>query len=315
MSNIRRLLISSMNKNFSHGEIQKTPHNLTSNSSNPNFTLSMSDYIDDRDAWKAMDGSANVFDENGEENEETRHDAHSSYELNPYWQIRFNSPCIITDFSYIFRDRDDISALITNLKLIGSNDGVNWDDLIDFNIINTPLAETIIEVNNSTPYCYYRLTSVEDAEGYLIIGELEFRYIQISNEDYSNIKLFLRAGIDTTFSVNLLEGGILKASDYDEYGGTGTHEDLEFDYSDVFFGYPTCWYHVGTSRPETYTETWNLEEELFTGYNFTKIVKIELIESGRNHVSISYDNSSFTINDDDGSSSLYEIAIYFNEDN
>ena len=124
-----------MNKNFSHGEIQKTPHNLTSNSSNPNFTLSMSNYIENCDAWKAMDGSATVFDEFGNELDEyDRHDAHSDYEMNPWWQIRFNSPCIITDFSYIFRDRDDIGALITNLKLIGSNDGINWDDLIEFNI-------------------------------------------------------------------------------------------------------------------------------------------------------------------------------------
>lgn len=153
------------NKWYSIGGMETiltTPHDLTSNTDSPEFTLSMSSVHEGCDAWRAMDGSA------GE-----GYEAHSSKEDNPYWQIAFAKACQITDFTFTFRDRGDFGY--TDFTFSGSEDGQNWDLLNSFTIKMEKYYETIVEVNNQQPYRYYRITA-NGTNNYLIICELEFRY-------------------------------------------------------------------------------------------------------------------------------------------
>lgn len=161
MSSRRRMLMA-VGSGGGGGEILTTPHDLTSNTDSPEFTLSMSSVHEGRDAWRAMDGSA-----------DEGYEVHSSKEDNPYWQIAFAKACQITDFTFTFRDRADFGY--TDFAFSGSADGQTWELLNRFSIEIEPYYETVVAVNNERPYRYYRITA-EGTGNYLIIGELEFRY-------------------------------------------------------------------------------------------------------------------------------------------
>lgn len=95
--------------------------------------------------------------------------------------------------------------------------------------------------------------------------------------------LYLYAGVDMTLSISFGNNSLVVTQD----GGTGTHEDLEWNYPDLYFGYPGCRYFFGTEVPPTFENIWNFESPLtLDDLNFKpkKIAQINLISSGRGDV-------------------------------
>ena len=126
-------------------------------------------------------------------------------------------------------------------------------------------------------------------------------------------ELILEMGLDSRMRFRL-SGETLVADDsaYDcEYGGIGTHYDLQQSYPDLFFGEHKC-YANG--------RVWDLQEPLRLGFAPAGIAGVELLECGRNDVTVGEDDGAchivwtdeyFDVIDDAGSSSRYLIKITF----
>ena len=126
-------------------------------------------------------------------------------------------------------------------------------------------------------------------------------------------ELVLEMGLDsrirfrlsgTTFVADTGEFG-------DDYGGIGTHYDLQWNYPDLYFGSPKC-YANGV--------LWDLRQPLQLGFHADRISGVELLESGRGQVAVGEANGPCYIvwtddyvdcADDEGSSSRYLIKITF----
>ena len=126
-------------------------------------------------------------------------------------------------------------------------------------------------------------------------------------------ELILEMGLDSRIRFRL-SGGTLVADDSEwcsDYGGIGTHGDLEWNYPDLYFGSHKC-YANG--------KIWDLHEPLRLGFAPAGIAKVELLECGRSDVSVGeergdcyivWTDEHFDLVDDAGSSSRYLIKITF----
>ena len=122
-------------------------------------------------------------------------------------------------------------------------------------------------------------------------------------------ELVIEMGLDTEIAFRII-GDTIVADGWD-YGGIGTHSDLEWNYPDLYFGENKC-YANG--------EIWDLHEPLRLGFIPTRIASVELLESGRSSVSVGemsdacyivWTDTELTVSDGDGSSSRYLIKITF----
>ena len=125
--------------------------------------------------------------------------------------------------------------------------------------------------------------------------------------------LVLEMGLDSRMRFRL-EGGTLIADDsayHWNFGGIGTHYDLERNYPDLYFGSNKC-YANG--------KVWDLHEPLKLGFTPAKIASVELLECGREEVSVGeargrcyivWTDSYFDMVDDAITSSRYLIKVKF----
>ena len=126
-------------------------------------------------------------------------------------------------------------------------------------------------------------------------------------------ELILEMGLDSRIRFRL--SGTTFVADPSEwgcdYGGIGTHYDLELNYPELYFGSTKC-YANG--------ELWDLRQPLQLGFAAGRISGVELLESGREGVSVGEASGSCHIVwsdnyidfvDDEGSSSRYLVKIIF----
>lgn len=88
-------------------------------------------------------------------------------------QYKFNNPTVVTAFSYVTAfDNYDMEDCIIQ----ASNDGSTWVDLLEFTntITESSIASGIIKVNNTSAYCYYRLSVVTANATYTALNSLQF---------------------------------------------------------------------------------------------------------------------------------------------
>ena len=126
-------------------------------------------------------------------------------------------------------------------------------------------------------------------------------------------ELILEMGLDSRMRFRL-SGGTLVADNSAwnwGWGGIGTHYDLERNYPDLYFGENKC-YANG--------KIWDLHEPLRLGFTPKKIASVELLECGRDEVSvgeargrcyITWTDSYFDMVDDAITSSRYLIKVNF----
>lgn len=151
--------------------ILTTPHNLTSNTSDSRYIVSLSDNLESakRHAWNAMDGSL----------DQDYGCAHTGIGSNKWWKIQFNeAPVYIIDFVWTNREMNNVGSVGgaggTSLILQGSNNNTTWIDVYPFNIDTTNGKIFEFAVNSQQAYKYWRI--FQKASNYLIIGQIEFRY-------------------------------------------------------------------------------------------------------------------------------------------
>ena len=122
-------------------------------------------------------------------------------------------------------------------------------------------------------------------------------------------ELVIEMGLDTEIAFRIV-GDTIVAYGWD-YGGIGTHDDLEWNYPDLYFGSHKC-YANG--------KLWDLTEPLRLGFTPTRVAQVELLESGRGSVSVGetdaecyivWTDTEIRVVDDAGSSSRYLIKITF----
>ena len=122
-------------------------------------------------------------------------------------------------------------------------------------------------------------------------------------------ELVIEMGLDTEIAFRIV-GDTIVADGWD-YGGIGTHDDLEWNYPELYFGEPKC-YANG--------RVWDLREPLRLRFTPTKVAQVELLESGRGSVSVGemdaecyivWTDTEITVSDGEGSSSRYLIKITF----
>ena len=122
-------------------------------------------------------------------------------------------------------------------------------------------------------------------------------------------ELVIEMGLDTEIAFRII-GDTIVADGWD-YGGIGTHSDLEWNYPDLYFGENKC-YANG--------EIWDLHEPLRLGFTPERIASVELLECGRDEVSvgeargrcyITWTDSYFDMVDDAITSSRYLIKVNF----
>jgi len=122
-------------------------------------------------------------------------------------------------------------------------------------------------------------------------------------------ELVIEMGLDSDI-VFKLDGDAIVAEGWN-YGGIGTHHDLERNYPDLYFGEPKC-YADG--------RVWDLREPLQLGFAANRISGVELLESGRGDVSVGeesgacyivWTDTEIHVADNAGSSSRYLIKITF----
>jgi hypothetical protein len=128
----------------------------------------------------------------------------------------------------------------------------------------------------------------------------------------AGMSLIIEMGLDTEIRFVLSGNTLTVGNQYSyDYGGIGTHYDLENNYPDLYFGSPMC-YADG--------KLWDLTEPLRLGFTPAKIAGVELLESGRSDVSVGDGNGMCSIVwtddhvdvvDNEGSSSRYLIKINF----
>lgn len=168
MSRRRALLMTA----GSGGGWKTTPHDLTGDSDQGVVVSQISTLNGSQGpAWRAMDG---LNEEAGEVN---RNHSHTGHEYKPWWQIDFGRPVTVAGLSITYRDSDesDWGDAVSDLMVCASNDGEAWDPLAVFQYDKHPLAVTEVPIAATRKYRYYRIQS-QMSYGYLIIGELEFRY-------------------------------------------------------------------------------------------------------------------------------------------
>lgn len=117
----------------------------------------------------------------------------------------------------------------------------------------------------------------------------------------------IEMGLDTDIVFRIVGNTIV--ADGWGYGGIGTHDDLEWNYPDLYFGSPKCYANK---------RVWDLTEPLRLGFTPEKVDSVELLECGRDDVSVGDTNSDcyivwtdteIRVVDDAGSSSRYLIKI------
>lgn len=142
-----------------------TPHDLTSNTSNPSFIVSQSSDVNSgrRMAYNAMDG-LNVDPE--------QDIAHTNQEVNCWWQIQFVDGPVNVKEIYFTWGSHSATALqyLADYMLQGSNDGSTFEDIVAFTVAKTASALTTVTTNNENYYSYYRLKNNSRHARYLLIG-------------------------------------------------------------------------------------------------------------------------------------------------
>ncbi len=138
--------------------------------------------------------------------------------------------------------------------------------------------------------------------------------------------LYIYTGVDTTMRLKLVDNTLICQSS----GGAGTHEDLG-DWSDppLYLGRAACYFNrapnvtddaVAARAADVFTEVWGLVDALPLGFTPSRIASVELLGSGRDGVSvgeasgdcwITWSDDTVTVNDDEGSSSMYCFKINF----
>ena len=122
-------------------------------------------------------------------------------------------------------------------------------------------------------------------------------------------ELFIEMGLDSDI-VFKLDGDAIVAEGWN-YGGIGTHHDLERNYPDLYFGSHKC-YANG--------KIWDLHTPLRLGFAPAGIARVELPECGRDSVSVGeqrgacyivWTDTEIHVADNAGSSSRYLIKITF----
>lgn len=88
-------------------------------------------------------------------------------------------------------------------------------------------------------------------------------------------ELLIEMGLDSNIYFELA-GDTIVAESWD-YGGIGTHHDLPRNYPDLYFGEHKC-YANG--------KVWNLTEPIRLSFVPERIAKVELLECGRDNVSV-----------------------------
>jgi hypothetical protein len=156
------------------GGITTTPHNLTSNDSDPRYIVSQSSTLDIREAWMAMDGK---IDPEGET------ESHTNQGYNEWWQITFNEGAVKMK-SFTFTNRGGGFGYLSNpYYLQGSNDESEWIDVLQFDLGETGGESFSFDVDCEEKYPYWRILS--PGYTYLIIGEIEFTYESNSGGGFS----------------------------------------------------------------------------------------------------------------------------------
>ena len=126
-------------------------------------------------------------------------------------------------------------------------------------------------------------------------------------------ELILEMGLDNRIRFQISGDAIVANTSNGgwSYGGIGTHHDLPKKYPDLYFGEPKC-YANG--------KIWDLHEPLRLGFTPKKIASVELLECGRDEVSvgeargrcyITWTDSYFDMVDDAITSSRYLIKVNF----
>ena len=136
----------------------------------------------------------------------------------------------------------------------------------------------------------------------------------------SNKFLIIDAGVDGYLELTLNNSELICGAS--NYNDPGTHSDLRKNYPHVYFGHRACWIGVDENNLEEWNIASNNHYEL--SFNVNEIESIELIYCGRNikqtaENKYSNSNDSLTLNDNtiiiidnDGSSAEYKFKITFN---
>ena len=143
-----------------------TPHNLTSNTSDPRYIVSQIANLDSTAlAFRAMDGS--LSSSNG--------CSHTNSGDGRWWKIEFvDGPAIVTKM--IITDRNNYDYRGMDATLQGSNDDQNWTNLKSFTTSGNWGAVNTFDIPNTTAYKWYRIRGNDSY--YLIIGQVQFTYLQ-----------------------------------------------------------------------------------------------------------------------------------------
>lgn len=147
------------------GGITTTPHNLTSNDSDPRYTISQSSTLDIREAWMAMDGN---IDPEGET------ESHTNQGYDEWWQITFNEGAVKVK-SFTFTNRGGGYGYVNNPYYLQARiDETEWIDILEFELGSGGGESFTFDVNCEEKYQHWRILS--PSYTYLIIGEIEFTY-------------------------------------------------------------------------------------------------------------------------------------------
>lgn len=157
---------------FQSNIIYTTPHNLISNTSDSRYIVNMINTFDSTQvAFRAMDGITDVIDKSA---------AHSTAGVGNWWQIKFNEGKVkIVQITFVWRPgyptTDNSNLIVTDFYLQGSDDGATFYTEDEFSVNANTTTVNKISVNNS--YQYWRIIDNKMIYRYLVIGQIQFKYI------------------------------------------------------------------------------------------------------------------------------------------
>lgn len=239
---------------FQSNTIYTTPHNLISNVSDSRYIVSMINTFDTTQvAFRAMDGITDIKD---------KCSAHSTEGSRNWWQIKFNEGKVkIVQITFVWRPgyptTDNVALIVSNFWLQGSDDGVTFNTEAEFDVNVNATTVNKISVKNS--YQYWRIIDNTYLRRYLVIGQIQFKYIiteKIKPEQLEKVLIF---------HAPLQNYGDSTAITGQKLGNIGTLENAEIDGKKCVYFDQGCIYteNMGLVGNVSFTQSlwFNLKEK------------------------------------------------------
>lgn len=151
-------------------DVITTTNDLTSNNSNPEYSVSQRTTYGGNQAYQAMDGDDWTYSQ-----------TYYSSSYYAWWQIDFHQPTIVYSFDITVQNQSN-----KRMHFQGSNDGENWQQLLTDLHGNSTYS---MNTDNSTAYRYYRFVCVV-RNYYIKIHEVYFTYKKVGAPDVNDVQSF-----------------------------------------------------------------------------------------------------------------------------